>query len=99
MSTQTFHQHPIIYLNENGFCIILSFCHSVDGGERDFKSCLQPHLDSDPLLLLGYDESGEVFGVQFELRVLESVQRGDVRQLPLVLHQKGQLLCVHFTLQ
>lgn len=58
MRTQT-----SLYLNENGFGVVLGLRQSVDGGHRDLKARLQSHLDGDPLLLLGYDERREVFGV------------------------------------
>lgn len=55
-------------------------------------------LHRQTLLLLRHNKSRQLPGVAPQLRVSELVEGSNVRQLPLRLHQQGQMLRVHFVL-
>lgn len=87
-------------LYKNHLSIVIRVHHPLHHGEgRPEAIVTSLHLHRQALLLLCSEKRRELPGVGVQLRVSEVVQRCHVGQMPLGLHQQGQLIWVRLRLQ
>lgn len=87
------------YLYEDSLSIIVRLKHALHHREGDSEAALWSlHFHCHPLLPLCSNEPWELPGVALQLSVSELIEGSNIRQLPLRLHQQGQLLRTHLLL-